>query len=46
MQESTTTISGLSVDHAPAVKLLSDNQAHRTGDLINQVGDEFQLTDA
>jgi restriction system protein len=46
MQESTTAIPDYQSIMLPLLTLLNDDQAHRTADLINQVGDEFQLTDA
>jgi restriction system protein len=46
MQESATAIPDYQSIMLPLLKLLNDDQAHRTADLINQVADEFQLTDA
>jgi restriction system protein len=45
MHESTTAMPDYQSIMLPLLKLLSDAEAHRTVDLINQVGDEFQLTD-
>ena len=44
MNESTMAIPDYQSIMLPLLKLLNDDQAHRTVDLINQVGDEFQLS--
>ena len=46
MQESTTVIPDCQSIMLPLLKLLPDDQAYRTADVINQVGDDFQLTGA
>src|SRR6266699_2047950 len=46
MHESTAAIPDYQSIMLSLLKLLNDDQAHRTADLISQIGDEFQLTNA